>query len=341
MAPKSFRQLTLHEAILIKQNKRNARNAGPEWELDDLETSGLDGVLSVVEGGIVTHTPSCSDTTEAGSPPVVLSPSPHKGATRQDESKLSFFDLPAEIRITIYELYCQSLLAHFNLPDDRLPVGAPDVWPEYSRLLLKSQLLCHQLRDELLPVWARYTTFVLERQYDLNRLENLNDVWFHVRDFLGWMDPVARQEVRTVRVCCVSSRDRIGQESRTTPFRPVFHGMLQQSIFGESTGDYLAAVGERLSDVHEDLVIQVEIKGEERLHSTRVRLAMKGVFTMRQEPKGQGETVDWTCTGEKVETIVIEGDPFPIIMYAISDRPDRQGFRDVQWKIYKPANRKQ
>ena len=294
------------------------RNAEQEWEVDDHDPAGLDGVLSVAEGGIVTYTPSYSDATEAGSPPLSLSSSPHKGATKQDESKLSFFDLPAELRVTIYEFYCQSLLAHFNLPDGRLPVGAPDVWPEYSRLLLKSQLLCRQLRSELLPVWARYTTFVLERQYDLNQVEKLSDVWFHVRDFLGWMDPGARQEVRTVRVSCISSRDRIGVEGRGTPFQPVFHGMLQPSIFGESTGDYLAAVCERLSDVHEDLVIQVEIKGEERLHSTPVRLAMRGVFTVRQRPEGRGETVDWTCSGRNVETIKIEGDPFPIILYVRS-----------------------
>ena len=237
---------------------------------------------------------------------------PCKVATKRTEKRLSFLDLPAEIRIAIYETYCQAVLDNFDrlaLPtitiDDNSYVQpflfkpCPlDATHGMLTTSLKPGFICHQIRQEFVPVWSRCQTFLLTHQHSTgNRLSQLKGTYIQVRDLLDAMGPIARYHARSIRVCHIW---RLHDGSYGSDYSNWFP---HTRILQDETVNHLMSIVERLDDVHKDLEIQIELrclgvwfKGYR---------AVRRVFTLRQRPYGRERSSDWSCFAGRFGAISI------------------------------------
>ena len=117
-----------------------------------------------------------------------------KLATKQDPGRSSFFDLPPEIRMTIYDFYKISLLHDLDLTDKRWPVHLFNFRADSLARILWTQLVCHQMRSELIPFWTpdmtlllSYVNFTKSIEHMDVRLAQLSCTWLHVRHLLEWV----------------------------------------------------------------------------------------------------------------------------------------------------------
>ena len=210
---------------------------------------------------------------------------PSVPAQKQDPTKTGFYDLPAELRLEIYERHC-NLLAFEQDSGGNLyvPTGCTnDRWTAYFKSILEAQLLCHQFREEFMPVWAAASNFELYNihcgpfQDPLLIRPEVKDMWLHVRTFLDRIGPVARHHVRFLKL--KYNLETYGYQSTAEPLR-------------QATGEKVQRLFERLSDVYRNLTIEVELVCAAR----PVTNVYKRIYTLRQLPvdvvRGTGRN-DW------------------------------------------------
>ena len=222
---------------------------------------------------------------------------------RRDQCTVGFFDLPAEIRLAIYELYCELIapipwrkrchLDSWAIPYDSF---ARTTWENYSQHLIKAQLLCRQFRQEFVPTWASVSVFQLHipppAEYPtICKLPNLSLAWLKVRDFLKEIDPLARPHVQHIKICCESYVFRCQRKRDTAHFC-----RQHMAILGRGTGEELQHRFERFSDVNPELKIEFELIC---IQNRYTYMAAKRSYTLQhQSPETVKRTgsPDWLCT---------------------------------------------
>lgn len=189
----------------------------------------------------------------------------HPIATKADPARLGLLDLPIELRLHIFELYC--------LPFDRgntepEPIRDENMFiyhvrPRSGELhyggLLNPQLVCHQLRHEFMDAWTTCTTFDLpyqsiewpwsrprEKPEDLVRDKTIGRLYFVLRDWLEEVPKDMRHRLRRLRLAFV------------TPIHTWSTGWRDPDCLLEMKGVMIARLMERL-DVHPQLRIEVEV----------------------------------------------------------------------------------
>lgn len=219
---------------------------------------------------------------------------------RQDHTKAGFFDLPVELRLPIYELYCDSV-GRTAVVSDGGPLHKPyyefrSSVPWNCAAYVLPRHISRQFQEEFLQIWASVTTFELFIPRSSTgrllhfQLRDLDVFWFQARDFLHRVGALARRHVRSFRII---------HETEVNHCRACLSNCLCLRLMEQlrhDTRSVLQAKFERLSDVHPDLKIEVELV---RVQSRSPSWAMKHVYTLRQTPvEAIRETrcSEWQCS---------------------------------------------
>ena len=239
--------------------------------------------------------------------------SEHISWKRQDRSRAGFFDLPAELRLRIYELFCDLIAPIWQRSDIRtdqdtliLPYDEASKahWNRYEQDLVKAKLICRQFRQEFIPLWATVSIFEIRRPPPNGhadhlirfRKPSLDSLWFTVRDFLNEVGPLARPYVRNVKIRC---------DSYVPPF--VSCGThwaclcsKHEAILRHTTGIRLQDSFTDLLDVPRDLKIDVELVCIKAIATCN---AAKRTFALRQNSSsvGHGSPSSWNCTVGQIQ----------------------------------------
>ena len=285
-----------------------------DWELDNLADSGLDTILSIYHENPEAEALPSSVYQKDVFPSISKAQIHPLFAQKRESSMPGFFDLPPEIRMAIYEIYCQDISSQSELSDKRLPVTLLNVQSNYYGQLIRPQLLCHQLREELLTAWAQRTTFVVS-YFFRHWVSNLTGKevctkqlyqtkpWIQIRNLLDRINPLARRHVRKIRLTYVWKMrsgwpdDRLASVwSRQTSIIDVPNVRNNKRMFEQL---------ERLEDVHENLEIELEIQFLGLLHAFR---AKRRIFTLRQLPCARNWQHDWLCDVGEMHTMRTDHD---------------------------------
>ena len=237
--------------------------------------------------------------------------SPIRASAKRDPAKIGFFDLPAELRLQIYELYCNGYVRtqQYKMcfhPGCEMHKRATVKWESYATFTRTLPLLCHQFRQEV-PVTAG--TFLFELSFPghkRNRGEYTNrplcnrpeiqDLWSQVRAFLDKVGPLAREHVRQIKVAC--------ETTGAGPYTASGDGgTFAVGLLRGLSGERISRLFERLSDVHPDLKIEVEIGCNKGYPHGSVEV--KKSWILRQQTPEAVRTSglsDWTCVEGAVLT---------------------------------------
>lgn len=235
----------------------------------------------------------------------------HLTATKADPTRLGLLDLPIELRLHIFELYCLPFDRGNTEPEPVVDMHHAGliyhIRPRSVELhhgeLLNPQLVCHQLRHEFMDAWATSTTFDLPQQWikwpwswsreeprDSDRDDTIRQVYFVLRDWLEGVPNDMRHRLRHLRLAFVTPKNRW----RTGPGSP--------DCLLDIKGVTVARLMERL-DVHPQLRIEVEIGVEKQCCDShrwpykewmRFELRQRSLEEVREEG---GE--EWACVEEE------------------------------------------
>ena len=245
----------------------------------------------------------------------------HPTAVKADPARLGLFDLPTELRIHIFELYClsfsegsdaelepiwdmQGSRGIYHMQGSR---GIYHIRPRSGGLhhaaLLKPQLVCRQLRHEFMDAWATCTTFDLPQQWIdwpwsrpreepevLARDETIRQLYFVIRDWLEGVPNNMRHRLRRLRLAFATPQCSWGT------------GLRSAECLLNIKGALVARLMERL-EVHHQLRLEVEIGVEKYCcanHHWPYKDWMRFKLKQRSPEEVREEGGDeWACVEEQ------------------------------------------
>lgn len=230
-------------------------------------------------------------------------------ARKRRPDKPGFFDLPAELRLEIYELYCilaartpQSL--QDNTPADMVCIPTQPIIPGrlstlqgykilkpscYWPFILKPQLICRQFSEEYLATASSVIVFEITNKWlqgpvkyhgPLSKIPEIKYIWTQTRDFLANLPTLARQQVRHIKFVCEITIFHAEDNDRYKPWA------------GRMGGDQLEALFECLSDVRGDFTVEIELVGMTMWADGQ---RVKKNYILRQRRPVRGQDSDWVC----------------------------------------------
>jgi len=270
------------------------------------------------------------------------------GTSEQDIKKLSFFDLPPELRDSVYRLLCTEFEYSLNLHYYCcLATTAPLVYKDWYRstLALKRQtpescprmhLVSRQFSAELMATWVEQTCLVVPLNVScyrtLRRLNRSKNAYFTACTHIS-RARLAYLAFYTLRDFLLALNERFGNNLVKKAHRIKLTVWLNpaQSVrpienLREYEGRAVARALERLDSslVHPDLLLKLEIQSEhspawwlgrsvskDPAHRARRTLA----FQLRpaSATAEREKDADWVCTGDGLdlkELMIVNGEVF-------------------------------